>query len=132
MNSELTPFGTPTQLQPNSGGLGRLSRDRKTAREFSNAELEHIKRSRAIDYQIAEQRRQQYGEALLGETAISNANQLAFTAQSCFAEFIAQRDVLIGQVRYQKSADDILNFAEILAPELGRIAASEIQNQRRR
>lgn len=132
MSSNLTPYEPPTPRQPNSRGLVPFSRDWKTAREFSEAEIEHVKRARAIDHEIAEKRRRQLGDAALGAAAIDNANQLASRAQAGFAEFIAERDELIGRATYQKSADDILNFADSLAPELGRVAAAEIQIQKRR
>jgi hypothetical protein len=132
MSSDLTPYEPPAPRQATSGGLVPFGRDWKIARGFSDAEIEHVRRTRAIDHEIAEKRRRQYGEAVLGAAAINNANQLASTAQAGFAEFIAERDELIGRAKYQKSADDILNFADSLAPELGRVAAAEIQIQKRR
>ncbi|WP_458117276.1 hypothetical protein [Arthrobacter sp. D2-10] len=132
--SEITPRrnDSPAKLLGGANtGVVPFGRNWRIAREFSDQELEHVKRSRHIEHVTDEELRKQQGEAALGAASIQNATKLAEIAQDGVARVINRRDELIAQAQYEKSAEDILHFTDSLASELGRVAAAAIQKQKR-
>lgn len=125
------PAPPPAPRQPNTG-LVPLTRNWRLAREFSDQEIEHVKRTRDIQNRIQEQAVEQRGNAMLHERAVENANHIALTAQEAFAEVVRRRDALITEAKYERSATDILDFMDTyLAPNLGAVTANAIQKQKR-
>lgn len=129
--SNLTPYQPPAPRQAGSSGLIPFTRDWRTAREFADAEIEHVRRSRQIEHEIAEEAQRQQAEAAFSGVAIANGNRLANMAQAGFAEFVTNRDAFIAEAKYQQTAEDILKFADGLASELGRLGANEVHRQKR-